>query len=61
LSQIAPVFFVGKKDRKKYMVQDYYYLNKGMIRNNYLLSLILDIVENIGTKNIYKDELIIRI
>jgi len=43
------------------MVQDYYYLNKGMIRNNYLLSLILDIVENISTKNIYKDELIIRI
>jgi len=26
--QIAPVFFVGKKDRKKWMVQDYQYLNE---------------------------------
>jgi len=28
LSQIAPVFFVGKKDGKKQMVQEYWYLNK---------------------------------
>ena len=27
-SQIVPVFFVGKKDRKKQMVQDYRYLNE---------------------------------
>ena len=27
-SQIAPVFFVGKKDGKKRMVQDYYYFNE---------------------------------
>ena len=26
--QIAPVFFVGKKDGKKWMVQDYRYLNE---------------------------------
>ena len=26
--QIVPVFFVGKKDGKKQMVQDYRYLNK---------------------------------
>ena len=26
--QTAPVFFVGKKDEKKRMVQDYQYLNK---------------------------------
>ena len=26
--QTAPVFFVGKKDRKKRMVQDYRYLNE---------------------------------
>jgi len=26
--QMAPVFFVGKKDGKKWMVQDYRYLNK---------------------------------
>jgi len=28
LSQIAPVFFVGKKDGKKHIVQDYRYLNE---------------------------------
>jgi len=28
LSQIASVLFVGKKDDKKYMVQDYSYLNE---------------------------------
>ena len=28
LPQIALVFFVGKKDRKKRMVQDYQYLNE---------------------------------
>jgi len=28
LSQIALVFFVGKKNGKKYMVQDYRYLNE---------------------------------
>ena len=28
LSQIAPVFFVGKKDGKKRIVQDYRYLNE---------------------------------
>jgi len=28
LSQTAPVFFVGKKDGKKQIVQDYRYLNE---------------------------------
>jgi len=28
LSQTALVFFVGKKDRKRRMVQDYWYLNE---------------------------------
>ena len=28
LPQITPVFFVGKKDGKKQMVQEYWYLNK---------------------------------
>ena len=53
LPQIVPVFFVGKKDRKKHMVQDYRYLNEWTIKNNYLLLLILDIVENIGTKKVF--------
>jgi len=53
LPQTAPVFFIGKKDEKKKMVQDYRYLNKWTIKNNYLLPLISDIVENIGTKRVF--------
>ena len=52
-SQIAPVFFVGKKDRKKRMVQDYRYLNEWMVKNNYPLPLTSNIVENIGTKRVF--------
>ena len=53
LLQIVLVFFVGKKDGKKRMVQDYKYLNKWIIINNYLLPLILDIIENIDTKKVF--------
>ena len=53
---MALVFFVGKKNGKKRMVQDYRYLNEWMIKNNYLLPLISDFLENIGTKKgFYKD------
>jgi len=51
--QTAPVFFVGKKDGKKRMVQDYRYLNEWTIKNNYPLSLISDVLENIGTKKLF--------
>ena len=51
--QTAPVFFVGKKNSKKQIVQDYQYLNEWTIKNNYPLPLILDIVENIGTKKVF--------
>ena len=51
--QMALVFFVGKKDRKKQMVQDYRYLNKWTIKNNYPLPLISDVLENIGTKKVF--------
>jgi len=51
--QMAPVFFVGKKDGKKRMVQDYRYLNEWTIKNNYPLPLILDVVENIGMKKVF--------
>ena len=51
--QMAPVFFVGKKDGKKRMVQDYRYLNEWMIRNNHPLPLISDMLENIGTKKVF--------
>jgi len=51
--QITLVFFVGKKDGKKRMVQDYMYLNKWTIKNNYPLPLISDVVENIGMKRVF--------
>jgi len=44
------VFFVEKKDEKKGMVQDYRYLNKRTIKNNYPLPLILDLIDTMGTK-----------
>ena len=53
LPQTALVFFIGKKDGKKRMVQDYRYLNEWTIKNNYSLPLISDIVENIGTKKVF--------
>ena len=48
--QMVLVFFIGKKDGKKHIVQDYIYLNEWTVKNSYPLSLISDIVENIGTK-----------
>jgi len=51
--QTALVFFIGKKDGKKRMVQDYRYLNEWTIKNNYPLPLILDVVENIGMKKVF--------
>ena len=51
--QTTLVFFVRKKDSKKRMVQNYRYLNKQTVKNNYPLHLILDIVENIGTKKVF--------
>jgi len=51
--QMASVFFVGKKDVKKRIVQDYRYLNEWTIKNSYPLPLISDTVENIGTKRVF--------
>ena len=53
LPQTALVFFVGKKDGKKRMVQDYRYLNEWTIKNNYSLPLISDVLENIGMKRLF--------
>ena len=47
------MFFIEKKDGKKKMVQDYQYLNEWMVKNNYLLPLISDIIKNINTKKIF--------
>jgi len=51
--QIALVFFVGEKDGKKRIVQNYRYLNEWTVKNNYSLPLISDIIENIGTKRVF--------
>ena len=48
--QTSPVFFVPKKDGKKRMVQDYSYLNSWMIKNNYPLPLISDLIDSIRKK-----------
>ena len=53
LPQTVLVFFVGKKDGKKRMVQDYKYLNEWMVKNNYPLPLISDVLENIGIKKLF--------
>ena len=51
--QTSLVFFVPKKDGKKRMVQDYRYLNSWMIKNNYPLPLISDLIDSIGKKKVF--------
>ena len=53
LPQTVLVFFIGKKDGKKQMVQDYRYLNEWTVKNNYPLLLISDVLENIRTKKMF--------
>jgi len=53
LPQMVPVFFVGKKDGRRRMVQDYRYLNEWTIKNNYPLPLISDVLENIRVKKLF--------
>ena len=48
--QILPVFFVSKKDGGKRMVIDYHNLNNQIVKNNYPLLLIIDLIDNIGSK-----------
>jgi len=47
------VFFVGKKDGSKRMVIDYCNLNDQMIKNNYLLLLITELINSIGNKKVF--------
>jgi len=51
--QTSPVFFVGKKDGGKHMVMDYHRLNKQMVKNNYPLPLITDLVNSMGNKKLF--------
>ena len=47
------MFFIPKKDGKKQMVQDYCYLNKGTIKNNYPLLLIPELIDHIGDAKVF--------
>ena len=56
--QTSPVFFVPKKDGKKQMVQDYQYLNKHTVKNNYPLPLIVQLMDKLqGAKLFTKMDL----
>jgi len=50
---MLPVFFVDKKDRSKRMVMDYCNLNDQMIKNNYPLPLITELINNMRSKKIF--------
>ena len=51
--QTSLVFFVNKKDRRKRIVMDYCNLNDQMIKNNYPLPLIMDLIDNIESKQVF--------
>jgi len=51
--QMSPVFFVDKKDSSKRMVMDYRNLNDQTIKNNYLLPLITELIDNMGSKKVF--------
>jgi len=51
--QTSPVFFIGKKDRGKCMVMDYCKLNRQTVKNNYPLPLITELVNNMGSKQVF--------
>jgi len=44
---------MNKKDREKRVVIDYYNLNNQTIKNNYLLLSITDLIDNIGSKQVF--------
>jgi len=50
---MLPVFFVEKKDKGKCMVMDYHRLNKQTVKNNYSLLLITELVDNMGSKQVF--------
>lgn len=51
--QTSLVFFIPKKDRKKRMVMDYRYLNKGTVQNNYLWPLISQLINKLKRSDMY--------
>jgi len=51
--QTSPVFFIGKKDGSKRIVIDYCNLNDQIVKNNYLLPLIIELIDNMRSKKIF--------
>ena len=51
--QISPVHFVAKKDSKRRMVQDYHYINQWMVKNEYPLFLIADILDEVKKMKVF--------
>jgi len=51
--QTSPVHFVAKKDGKRRMVQDYRHINQWTIKNGYPLSLIADILDEVGKRKVF--------
>ena len=51
--QTSLVFFIGKKDGSKQMVIDYHNLNSQTVKNNYLLPLITELINNMGSKRVF--------
>ena len=50
---MSPVFFVDKKNESKRIVIDYHSLNDQTVKNNYLLLLIIDLINNMGSKRAF--------
>ena len=44
---------MNKKNREKRMVIDYYNLNNQTVKNNYPLLLIMDLIDNMGSKQVF--------
>jgi len=47
LPMASPVFFIKKKDGSLCLIQDYCALNAMMVKNHYLLPLILDLINQL--------------
>jgi len=47
------VFFVSKKNRGKRIVMNYHNLNDQTVKNNYPLPLITDLIDNMGSKQVF--------
>jgi len=50
---MLPVFFVDKEDESKRIVIDYHSLNDQTVKKNYPLPLIMDLIDNIGSKRVF--------